>query len=281
MSEQANKECAVVRDLIPLKLDNVCSAQSARLVDDHCARCPACAQFYQDMAAAAPAPLRQADALEAEDFRRALARLKRTAAFRTARTIALWVVWTALVLAAAKFGFTALCVTPSRVLPEDDCVYAVERSAQGFVNLTFKPKDESLACALSSFSSGDGIYYYQLKCALIPVSFGQSGAGAFMAGQYNWLTFGSDWFYSEGSIAPLRYSDWTRMPDGRVACAVVPGEPVAEIRLGTPEKYVTLYRAGDSVPLCAPENEARLRVDALEILPYDPDAAYWREGKGN
>ena len=42
--------CDVIRDLLPLYCDDVCSGQSKRMVDEHLAECPECAATLQKMA---------------------------------------------------------------------------------------------------------------------------------------------------------------------------------------------------------------------------------------
>ena len=44
-----NKNCDIVRDLMPLYLDQVCSAESGRIVREHLAECPKCAEIYSQM----------------------------------------------------------------------------------------------------------------------------------------------------------------------------------------------------------------------------------------
>lgn len=43
------KECAVIGDLLPLYVDDVCSEESRRLVSEHLERCAACRALYEDM----------------------------------------------------------------------------------------------------------------------------------------------------------------------------------------------------------------------------------------
>lgn len=55
--------CNIVRDLLPLYHDGVCSAESRRLVEEHLAGCEACSQVLADM----DAPLPQAEEKKAEN----------------------------------------------------------------------------------------------------------------------------------------------------------------------------------------------------------------------
>ena len=44
-----NKECELVRDLLPLYVENACSRQSADIVSMHLKCCPECNKIYQEM----------------------------------------------------------------------------------------------------------------------------------------------------------------------------------------------------------------------------------------
>jgi len=44
-----NQNCDIVRDLLPLYLDGVCSEASGRIVEDHLNECPACRDLYSRM----------------------------------------------------------------------------------------------------------------------------------------------------------------------------------------------------------------------------------------
>lgn len=44
-----NKQCEIVRDLLPLYVDKACSASSAQLVEEHLAECNECAGIFEDM----------------------------------------------------------------------------------------------------------------------------------------------------------------------------------------------------------------------------------------
>lgn len=42
-------ECNIIRDLIPLYIDNCCSAESKKAVDEHIENCPECRKIYDEM----------------------------------------------------------------------------------------------------------------------------------------------------------------------------------------------------------------------------------------
>ena len=46
-----NKECEIVRDILPLYVDSVCSASSREIIDEHLKTCPDCAAYLEDIRA--------------------------------------------------------------------------------------------------------------------------------------------------------------------------------------------------------------------------------------
>ena len=66
--------CDLIRDLLPLYLDGVCSAESKRAVEAHLEVCPACRAYYQTM--------QEAEKVEIEPHA-AGQELKRAASFRS------------------------------------------------------------------------------------------------------------------------------------------------------------------------------------------------------
>ena len=50
-------ECNVVKDLIPLYIDDCCSEESAKIVKEHMENCCSCKELYENMSAADMAPI--------------------------------------------------------------------------------------------------------------------------------------------------------------------------------------------------------------------------------
>ena len=59
-----NRECEIVRDILPLYADDVCSATSREIIDEHLKTCPDCAAYLEQIRASeAEGELRQERAL--------------------------------------------------------------------------------------------------------------------------------------------------------------------------------------------------------------------------
>lgn len=50
--------CEVIRDLLPLYVDQICSEESRKLVEEHLDTCRECRQFYENLCTAIPCPVR-------------------------------------------------------------------------------------------------------------------------------------------------------------------------------------------------------------------------------
>ena len=44
-----NKECEIVRDLLPLYIDDACSVSSAEMIEAHLPECDECGHIYKSM----------------------------------------------------------------------------------------------------------------------------------------------------------------------------------------------------------------------------------------
>jgi hypothetical protein len=53
--------CEIIKDLLPLYHDNVCSAESRALIEEHIKECPACAKFLSDLSEELKRPVNAAD----------------------------------------------------------------------------------------------------------------------------------------------------------------------------------------------------------------------------
>jgi len=59
-----NKECEIVRDILPLYVDDACSAASREIIDEHLKTCPGCAAYLDEIRASeAESDLRDEKAL--------------------------------------------------------------------------------------------------------------------------------------------------------------------------------------------------------------------------
>lgn len=117
-------DCPIVRDLLPLYIDQVTSAETAQAVEDHLATCPACRREREALEGDLPEPSPQ-EAATAQQFGAMMRRLKRKEARRSALIVLL-------VFAAIAAGLFVIFGLPLHVTDNEGAkihrVYSYENS---------------------------------------------------------------------------------------------------------------------------------------------------------
>ena len=160
--ETVSKDCAVIRDLMPLKTGGLCCEESARLVSAHIAVCPACAQIYRDMTNVTPnaVPLPEASA-----FRHEMSKKKHRNVWKTALLSALALVLALILIAcgSALYNFLIVC---SRPVPTDDYKLSLFRAENGQVYARMNYTEDSFNTAWQ-FDRHDATLYIEPVAGII------------------------------------------------------------------------------------------------------------------
>lgn len=241
-------DCKLAQDLMPLRIEELCSEESKAFVDEHIAACPACAQVYGYMQATLPRE-REEKQKESASFKAAMAQFKKTLAWRRIRYVltglsaALLVVLVLSILtntykslALDKYDITLKRTEDGQLLEKWDYHGA---SYGGYINTTGKPDQ-----------NGNFIIYLSHEVPLLDIGTRNSPY------QYDLLrgwTFKEDGnlYNIEGYIFYEGMS--TQWPT-----------QLMEIRRGTEKDYEVLYRAGDEL-LMADQKET---VIAQQYMPF-------------
>lgn len=85
MSRENSRDCDLVQDLLPLYLDDACSASSKKVVEEHLAECAACREVVQKLK---DHTVEDVIAAESESVLAHHAKRERTAAFKAGVIIA-------------------------------------------------------------------------------------------------------------------------------------------------------------------------------------------------
>ena len=101
-----NKECGMVRDLLPLVIDEVASESSREYVETHLSGCAECTAVFEEMKGKIPPKTEQEKGSEQAAFSKAAEKLKRKKRMRTLRNILLGVVIGCVVLAGALMVYS-------------------------------------------------------------------------------------------------------------------------------------------------------------------------------
>ncbi len=157
--------CDVIKDLMVLYDDNVCSEESRRLVEEHIRECGECRRLYETAAAGLPDISLEKDGKAddaengdemSETFRRACKKLERKITYRHILTV--WItIWVIVILATI---WTEWLNYQINVVPSEDIqVTELYELADGSVYCTFKCKDVITAVNTSAIKVPEGMRY--------------------------------------------------------------------------------------------------------------------------
>lgn len=237
-------DCNVIRDLMPLVLDEAASAESKALVDEHLTGCPDCQTYYSGMKAAVPAsPMPEKTIITTAK------KLRKTHRMRILRNVLIGLVVGVLLMLGFSYGMDFLRNTPARVAANEDYHYTLSQLKDGRVAVSIH---QDLSANLikhveSRISSKEGISLY-LSISIPYLS---------THGVTNFAD--SFWF-----ITPEELSGYSA------------------IYQGTPDNRIVIWQPGDEIPAASEEMEAYFALeDAINALPLidigDGKAAYSRE----
>ena len=103
-----NKECGIVRDLMPLVIDDVAGGESKEYVENHLAGCEECKKIYQEMNAEIPGKTEKEKSDEQKAFSAAAGKLKKKRRFRTLKHVLLGILIASIIFGAGLFGYGKL-----------------------------------------------------------------------------------------------------------------------------------------------------------------------------
>ena len=218
-------ECNIVRDLMPLVLDRAASDESRELVEDHIGVCEECRKQYDAMKADLPEGIRAEYEAEQKQFTDALKTVRKTKIRRRVRVIALAALICMAAALAGLFAYDAL-----------------------FWKMT-APVDNSLY-SLSMCKLADGHFVLTVDTGRINFSTDTHLTEV--------VADGKDILYLLLQAPPIHAAG---LPEGSrsVKWAVMTGdgseETVDEIRQGTPQDYIVIWKKGDPVPAASEEME--------------------------
>lgn len=235
-------DCNVIRDLMPLVLDRAASDESREMVETHISSCEECRKQYEEMKADMSEENRAEYEEEQQQF---IAALKTIRAKRHKRKVGLL----ALVFAVALVAVLAAGFLSSRLIQNGT------------------PVDlDKYSITLSKLDNGMIVVTQELR-------FNATGYG--ISGNKE-AEDGKEIYYISCNVAPLRYiSDGKTLGKSGYAFENISDLP-DEIRQGTPEKYITVWKSGEEIPAASDEMEAYFETEA-KVYPalygYDTGAS--------
>ena len=224
-------ECNIVRDLMPLVLDRVASDESREMVEEHITACGECRKQYEDMKAEMPEETRTEFEEDQAQFISAVRKVRKQK--RKRRIIALVTAAVICFLAAACgcMLYDRLRLQTDQPIPVAEYELILSRLKDGRTAMTFRAdKTYSSTAYNERMETEDGkkIMYEYMTTSMIHEIYQEPMASDFGA------------LEMDGSLQ--------------------------EIRRGTPEDYVTVWKRGDAIPDASEEMNAW----------YEMHDKYWR-----
>ena len=218
-------ECNVIRDIMPLVLDRAASDESRELVEEHIRSCEECRKQYDAMKAELPEETRAEYEEEQKQFTEALKTVRKTKLKRRIRLISLAALICLIAALAGAFAYYTLFLRSSA--PVDNSLYSLSmcKLADGRFVLTV--------------DSGRINFSTDTHCTEV-------------------VADGKDILYLLLQAPPIHAAglpEGTRSMKWEVMTQDDSEETVDEIRQGTPQDYIVIWKKGDPVPAASEEME--------------------------
>lgn len=232
-----DKPCEIVQDLMPLVIDSAASEGSRQWVEAHVAECADCARAMEGMRGVV-----QADQVGAKDadFIRFCLKMRRTLSWRRLAILALsFALAIGLIVGGVSFARYKMYVDGAPFKPEDYSI-SVDMSDHMLLEVTLDGA-HGLTGHRGRFQTDTGILTITPLRSAWPQIFeraeNRDGRMAFMWVRlaHGELVYDEPYFYEHD-----RSRDEAQPPQA---------QRIKEIRLGTEEEYVVIYRAGDLLPV--------------------------------
>lgn len=234
--------CAVVRDLMPLVVDDVASKESKEAVEKHMESCETCRAYYGGMTAQIG---KMAVSPDTEtSFIKFCRKMEKKL---SSRKLLIGAIILIVVIALAIPGYVYYehkTTVWMQDMPPENMDVTLYRDVDGVIALTITPKDGNRWFGQSSSCFENGIFYISPLMPEWPLWYLGFDKGA----EYSWC-FGLVW--ENGKINYIE-DEYDVIYDKEAAAYVdsitTHRTPVKAIRWGTEDDYITLYTAGDPVP---------------------------------
>lgn len=227
-------DCDVVRDLMPLVIDDAASGTSRGIVETHLKECLDCRGAMEDMRAELA---ERKTAPEEKEFVRFVKNTGKK--LRRKKVIAMLSLVVGLV--SLVIGIYAYLANNSRniELTPENVVFALDEEGHLTATHTIEGKYGYTGMGTGGVADS-GILYFHMSRSMLPDYSGEKLTGTIQETM--------DWLYWNGEELCNVYMEAAEnVPENLPpeSYNVYVEEPILELRVGTPEDYFVLYRAGD------------------------------------
>lgn len=237
-----SNDCGVVRDLLPLVIDNVASDESKKLVEAHLAECSECDSVMQNMRADINnAVISDKD----ERFVKLCIKLRKALSLKRALMfLMIFVVASGSLACGIAFAYYKM-YDEWRAFTPEQCEVGVNNN--GLLVFEYEPdaRHEHLGYRFS-FEKDTGVYYITPNISAWPLIFSK-------AQPVNTDVFSSirlkngELVYVDSYITDERvFDEFSGRYHFKEELSLT---VITELRVGTPENYLVVYRAGDELPV--------------------------------
>lgn len=253
-------DCDVARDLMPLCLEDVASEKSRAQVNEHLESCEDCRLVYEDMkkdppAAAVPAP-------DEVKLSAAFRKLLRAIRMKHLLWLMIGAVAGAILIGAGSYAYMRLFTDANTPIPPKFIEAQLLEMSSGHVLIQMDAVGGYKFHSLQGSYEPEGVIYMTPVKPVVDLSDDSPAP----------FTFTQDLRMKDGVMYQGGFEEL--LDSGRTKWVWHSYQDVVkEIRLGTPEDYVVLYKQGDTLQPCPKELEEQY----LNQVQEDGDVA-WPKG---
>lgn len=242
---KTNEPCAIVQDLLPLYIEGICSAESSLLVETHLTTCPGCAQVHTRMRAQTDALIPDVDEAEIP-VRHAWKQLAHSIRRRHMRTLVIGALVMVLLFIGGNLLYDHYFRVARVLIPYDELSLTLVQQPDGQVlaSLTYVDGRQVPRLSMQHHFQTHTLYFLAYRPLM---DAGAAGGDLLQTYIDQSLRMIDGTLY----MKPVAASAGTSNPD-MADTAWTDQCVIREVRLGTADAYVTVYRQGDEIPQMSP-----------------------------
>ncbi len=226
-----NKDCGIVRDLMPLVIDEVAGNESKEFVETHLTGCEECKKLYQEMKADLPVETEKEEGTMQKAFSAAAEKLKKKRRVRTLKHILLGVLITSLIFGAGAFGYNKLTQTRKHIYYGSYRVFLSKLNSGNVVfTVDYNGSYDDLAVMVEVYEETDSQTEGEKRILEEEAAEGNLIMYVYMDKP----------IISKKLENPIQNHGFMALTPDRMAA-------YTEIRQGVPDEYQTIWRKGDPI----------------------------------
>lgn len=232
-----SKECGIVRDLLPLVIDEVATEESREYVETHISTCKECDMIYREMKKEIPGKTENEKEKDQEAFSKAAGKMKRKRRARTLKHVLLGVLIACILFGAGLFGYHRLSQAREHVYYGLYSVYLSEmKNGDVVITMDYNGSYNELGTFVTTETEKD------------------ARTGKEKTVMYVWL---------EKFILPREMEN--PMQNGPIMTLTAEQmKQYDEVRSGVPSEYLTIWTAGEAIGKASEQMEEYYFWDCID-----------------